>query len=105
MSPPLWRVPPLAAEIISLIDGQRTTGTILDLLDAATGVAVEDRGAGRRAAIKEQMVLIMRGLISMNKLALGYDQWPHAIEEEQYANYPAALARPNGCFFAVWQLL
>ena len=51
------------------------------------------------------MVVILRGLISMNKMALGYDQWPHAIEEEQYANYPAPLARPNACWFAAWQLL
>ena len=55
MSPPAWRVPPLAAEILLLVDGVRSTGAILDLLEASPSIlpSIDVRdGKGRRQAIK-----------------------------------------------------
>ena len=51
MSPPAWQVPALAAEILSLMDGQRTTGEILGLLESSS-VSLPEQGEGRRQAIK-----------------------------------------------------
>ena len=80
-----WHFPPLTASILPLIDGELSTGQLLDVLEAAQ---ISDKTPRTRAEIKAQVGILFRSLRSMNGLALTHEPWPASLEQAMIALLP-----------------
>lgn len=106
VSPPSWILPPLTHKILKLVNGIRTTGEIINILErsSSTAVANFDDGRSRRADIKAQLVGLFHGLVQMGFLAVGYDSWPYEVQTQYLVRYPFAKPNSDVCSIGFWRL-